>query len=293
MLSPVPFDVRFVFPRSGQELWASSGKLKQASPYFKLQLESGLSESSTTAFEHPAIQDSGDAELELDYSDSDDEVGAPVGAQHSRQTQFHTITITSHAFNTYRAVLGWILTGKITFARRGSTATANPSAGGPDGHPLQPSTTTPTTPCPTPAVSAKSVYRLAHLLGFGSLQRQALMVLLLDLTPDNVAAVLFSCTARDYPTVRSHVAKYVARNHAQVMKADTMKAMLELVEAGEVEHGGVVMKAVMEAMAVELALAKPWCRPILGMPQKSRKQTRSRLTSQERMARLSDPARQI
>ncbi len=240
-----PFDVQFRFPRSGQELWASSDKLKQVSAYWKADLNSGFKESqpvedlssTQSTYQPDSTQDGGD---DPGWSDSDDEAVAeepkPAKAQ-------YVISVTDHSFSTYMAVLVWIWRKEVNFAAFKSTlaianAAATAHAGADSAPPAKRRKPNPAagTSGLAPVVSPKSVYRLAHKLQIGPLRLLALEELKKGLTVDNVAHELLSSTAQLYEEVRAAVVDFVVANRAEVVGSEGMKAKLRKGQAGEMNQ---------------------------------------------------------
>lgn len=250
----MPFDVRFSFPRSGQDLWAKSAILKQASPYFKTQLDSDFAEAIPTTITYPGDTTELDPGLELDFSDSDYEGPAHNSvAPLKPQSKVHTIRVTNHSFTTYYAVWVWITTKQIIFAplvpnlADSSSATSQTA---PKRRKVD-ATAAATPPAAPPAVSPKSVYRLAHLLELDSLRGKALEAFKASLTVANATDQLFSSTSGSYDEVRAVAAEFVTERWDEVGKTAGMKARLAQVEAGELGHLAPVVLALAQA-----ALAK-------------------------------------
>lgn len=190
VLCPIPFDVRFSFPRSGQDLWASSTILSDASAYYKTLLESGFAESQVETGAYLGSTTTQTIERSTEWSDSDDDDTSPV--TYKSKQQIRTIVIKDHSFNTYHAVRIWILTKQITFAslRPHPTAsavavTAPATSSLSDGR--HNTDTSAAWSASAPIVSPKSVYRLAHLLELDDLKRLALDAFKACLTVQNVA----------------------------------------------------------------------------------------------------------
>ncbi len=249
-LTPLPFDVRFSFPRTGQDLWTNSAILRANSTYFTDMLDSGFAESQAEIVTYSGSATSARATVEPDWIDSDEE--EPPQAPLKPQQRVHTIEITDHAFNTYHAVWIWILTKQIHFKPLNPSpalalvGTSNQFCSPPD--PKRPKMTNAATSIlGPPPVSPKSVFRLAHLLGLQPLTVKALGAFKSGLTVDNAARQLFSSTAVEYDEVRVAAAEFAAANWVRVEKTAGMMEMMQKVDVGEVDCGGVVMKALAKA----------------------------------------------
>lgn len=260
VLSPLPFDVRFSFPRSGQDLWANSGLLKQASPYFKSMFDSGFQESKVELCTLICPRTTATLSAELDWTDSDDEGPlGPAATQPSRppaQHALYSITVTDHSFVTYRAVWVWIITRSIKFSHFkpcSSSAVAGAASSAPDAAAPQPPAKrlkpSPATDAASASstVSCKSVYRLAHKLELTSLMEDAVDAFEANLTVDNVARELFSSAAATYDELRDAAAEFAVEHWDVVEKSAGMKEMMAKVERGEMDQAGLIMKAVAEA----------------------------------------------
>jgi hypothetical protein len=250
VLSPLPFDVRFSFPRSGHDLWANSAILKKASFYFRTLLDSGLAESQgeSCSYSGPKTEMSAATESSFEYSDEEDD--GPATSPPSQQTLFSTV-ITDHAFRTYHAVWVWILTKHITFlplqAERNtppaSTASSTSAGLEPPAKRRKGDSSSDT----VPPVSPLAVYRLAHKLDLSELQDKALSDFRADLTVDNAARQLYSSTSGSYDDVREAAVKYVVKHWSKVKKTAGMREAEARVAARELDYGGVVSLALAKA----------------------------------------------
>lgn len=254
-MSPLPFDVHFAFPRSGQDLWANSAVLRDSSAYFDDLLSSGFAESQTEQVSYSGrLCGAQDADAAVDWSDSDDDLGD--GERAKAQQQIYTIEITNFSFKTYQAVWIWILTKYITFDTLRSSSTVQPSTISSirvaDGPPPRRAATSPRVPRSSPPVSPKSVYRLAHLLDLTKLKQQALSVFTTSLTVDNVAVELFSSTADLHREIRTAAAQFAVEHWTEVSKTAKMKEMLQKIEGRELDYGGVISVALAEAALAKL-----------------------------------------
>ncbi|KAL8292036.1 hypothetical protein RQP46_001502 [Phenoliferia psychrophenolica] len=161
---PQPNDVRFFFPRSSSELWASSTLLASTSPYFRDLFSSEFGEGatdgvdgqakqrSTTAVDGP-LSEPGNDDLDSDGEWDSRHPPPKVPDKEATPSKFHEVIVREAAHGTYRAVLLWIYTGSITF--RGLRSS-------------------PSVPSPPFAVSPKAVFKLADFLDIPSLKSLAL-----------------------------------------------------------------------------------------------------------------------
>lgn len=248
-----PNDVRLYFPREGKELWANSDVLKSASPYFKAALTSGFTESIAATSSECTKGSASDTIL--DFEDSDEESSGDEDDSILSTTRqeaqlsdscgeaYQTITVSQATSKTYEAVLNWIVTGDITFARlssRESDATVPSSTS--DGTIKVPMTLIDGRPLPsrspTPAhtslsASPKSLYRLAHLLDIPQLQLISLVNIYSQLTTENVLYEVFSDVAGAYEVFRSLVVDYAVERWAAVKLTSSFSELREMAEDGE------------------------------------------------------------
>lgn len=210
-----PNDVRFSFPRTSSELWANAARLSAASPYFKDLFSGGFAESSTSAETRKRKRSDTLDEEDVADSDAEREVAAPPARAASEDPpgRYHTVVTTHASHSTYKAVLVWVYTSHITFAR--------PRSRGPTTSPFLPG-----------SVSAKSAYRLADFLGLTQLKSLALAHLKANLTVRNVAEELWGDTARLYPEVQDVEMAFAVANWEQVCKSDGMAEINRRMEGG-------------------------------------------------------------
>ncbi|BGP67608.1 hypothetical protein NBRC10513v2_000928 [Rhodotorula toruloides] len=249
-----PNNVRLFFPRSGRSLYANETFLSNSSPYFKTLFEAGFSEDDKSTADRAST-----AEELPPYTidDSDDEtdhlLNKPTSTSEAPSVPCKTITITDTAYSTYFAVLVWLVTGKITFAPSRSSrsrppprsAFARSSSASARRDTLQALILSETALVPSP-VSAKSVYRLAHLLELDSLASLALSEIRSQLTIENVAYTLYSDIASAYPEVQSAALDFAVEKWEKVVEAEAMSEMERLAEGGEADSA-------MAATAMKLA----------------------------------------
>ncbi len=252
-LSPLPFDVRFNFPRLGRDLWANSTILKNASPYFKDMLDSSFVEAQC----HPATYTGPLAEActgdDPSWSDSDAESDPAVTDTPAKINRpIHSVTITEFCFPTYHAILVWILTKHITFSPFEPALEADDASDA--SEPNAPVVLRPARSAPPP-VSPKSVYRLAHLVNLPKLAGEALRAFKENLTVDNVAKQLFSSTADLYDDIRAAAADFAVERWKEVEKTAAMREVLAKVDAREADQGGVVMRALAKASLAKASKA--------------------------------------
>lgn len=211
-------------------------------------LESDFEEGKKETINYPGDVTSAVDLSNTEWSDSDDE---SVDTPSTRpQQQIHTVSISSHSFSTYKAVLTWIITKKIVFAPL-RLVKADASANDGTSSPAKRRKVSRTSPSDNtqPPVSAKSVYRLAHLLDLRDLQAEAIKDFKSKLTVDNVADQLFSSTSASYDEVRAAAAGVTAANWDQVGETEAMKKKVAEIEADEVGRGTPIMLAVAQAFA--------------------------------------------
>ncbi|GEM09382.1 BTB/POZ-like domain containing protein [Rhodotorula toruloides] len=242
-----PNNVRLFFPRSGHSLCANERFLASSSPYFETLFVSGFSEDKTLATD-PAVD--GDAEEPPPYTfdDSDDETDGLLGnrsldgKKESPALACKTITVTDTAYSTYFAVLVLLVTGKVTFASGRACRSLPPPrpitrSASPRSTAIASAIAAQTAPTPPP-VSAKSVYRLAHLLELDTLASLALSEIRSQLGVENVAYALYSDVAATYPEVRSAVLDFAVEKWEKIVGAEATKEMEGLAEGGQADAAG-------------------------------------------------------
>ncbi|GAA5866991.1 hypothetical protein JCM1840_005933 [Sporobolomyces johnsonii] len=221
---PQSLDLCLVFPREGRKLWASSKALAEVSPYWKTQLSSsGFCEgvdNEKEPLEMEGIFDDSDDELDDDLSSGPrtlaDSPPPPPGTR--------TIPITGTTYKTYRALLCWLHTSQLQFAPLTSTFQRPPASEEPDLPNSPPCPAAPSSPSSSlvsarqarrsalsalsllspsspPAVSPKSLYRLAHFLEIPALALLCLSALRDKLTVDTVPREMFGSVAEVYDEV--------------------------------------------------------------------------------------------
>ncbi|GAA5974121.1 hypothetical protein JCM11641_003448 [Rhodosporidiobolus odoratus] len=167
--NPSASDVRLVFPRTSQQLWANEALLIQSSPHYKTALSSAFAEGSAST--ETSLEAADVAPYTFEESDEETDKAEAMKATRKKEVQtstpFKTITVTDSSYSTYLAVLVWLQSHHISFAPlRSSFRTSGKSrleatqartvavAERGANYPLVP-----------PPSSPKSIYRLAHLLG--------------------------------------------------------------------------------------------------------------------------------
>ncbi|BGP20129.1 hypothetical protein JCM10213_000787 [Rhodosporidiobolus nylandii] len=256
--SQLPHDVRFVFPKSGRELWSNQALLARASPYFETLFSSdfGVSAVLTRAGGHS--NNSSDVQQALtedadDGADSDDETDEvltfePFFTPHGTDVPFRQISISDAAYSTYYALLVYLQTDFIHFAPlSSSSAPLDPTASLTRKEKiLQVHAKQPSLPVP---VSPKSTYRLARLLSLPDLQARSLAALSSEMSFEGASFELFSDAASCYDDVRGTVLNFVVQNWKEVSATANWKAAMARVKAGEVPNAGAVMVELVPALA--------------------------------------------
>ncbi|GAA5859857.1 hypothetical protein JCM1840_001768 [Sporobolomyces johnsonii] len=211
-------DVCLVFSREGRKLWASSKALAGVSPYWQTQLSSsGFCEDiedKGKPIDMAGIFDASDDELDDNPSSSPrtlaDSPPPPPGTR--------TISIKGTSYKTYNAFLCWLYTSQLKFAPLTSTFLFASSSEA--GLPISPSDPAPSSLLSArharrsalaalsplyssfpPAVSPKSLYRLAHFLEIPALQSLCVSGLIDNLTVDNVPREMLGSFAAVYEEV--------------------------------------------------------------------------------------------
>ncbi|GAA6013757.1 hypothetical protein JCM10207_008181 [Rhodosporidiobolus poonsookiae] len=240
-LGPSYFNVRLFFPRSEREIWSSDTILRR-SPYLATLLDAGFAESSGTSDSAAPP-----AAPETDYEDSDGETddalppSPPLKSLPAELFLHKTITILETAYSTYLAAVVWLQCGDIAFAPLSSTFLPASSHRLKSDAPnarlavVLPPSAAPPTPLTLPAVSPKSVFRLAHLLELPELSSLALANFRSQLTVQNAAHELFSPVSCLYDEVRQTVLDFVTGNVREVFASQGMRDAERRAESGEVE----------------------------------------------------------
>lgn len=135
-------------------------------------------------------------------------------SSHHAHADFHPegipiryVVISGTPYKTYRALLQWIYTGKITFA---DLRSKHSMAGSPETSAKRSSWAS--------AISCKSIYRLAHELEITELQRLALAEYASQLSVDNAVHELLSDICFAYPELRDAAIGVVKENWAAILK---------------------------------------------------------------------------
>lgn len=233
-------DVCFLFPRTGQTLWASETLLVAASPYFKALFASSFAESTASTSSLPRKVGTPDYVFE----ESDEETDQAEAAKETSSTRVcsctphKTITITDTAYTTYFSLLVFLHSRHLSFApllsrfrnRANSRQDAlifHANAVSGLWESLDPLLPPPTSP--------KSIYRLAHLLELDDVASLAMDNFRSQLTPDNAAYELYSDAASCYVDVRDVVLEYVVANWEEVTAAEGTREMRERGVAGQLD----------------------------------------------------------
>ncbi|KAL8277609.1 hypothetical protein RQP46_010041 [Phenoliferia psychrophenolica] len=204
--SPTPNNVRFVFPRDGgRELWMSDQVLPIVAPFYSRNMFSSTPGNSNATSSTSLDPSSSRSALAFDDSDDDDALAdPPVPAPERFTYPHHTIKITEFSYHTYRAVFSWIASHYIEFR----TNDANSPT------PQEPPSST-----PPRLASAKSVYRLAHLLEIPELEALALEAIRSQVTVATVVADLFSKTSLKFPAVLDILCQFMVKNREEMTEA--------------------------------------------------------------------------
>jgi hypothetical protein len=243
-LSRISSDVCFVFPRTGQRLWASEAFLVQASPFFKQILSSEFVEGSSSSPRAQTAASSSSKSQPFDaysFEESDEETDVlEVKKRPSKQsasTESHkTITVTDSAYSTYFALLLWLQSRHISFAPLVSTyrSDGKSRASAFSAHSLSNlASISSSSDLLPPPVSPRSVYRLAHFLEINELADLALSDFRSQLRPETVAYELYSDVSSAYSTVRDIALDYTV-DHWKVVKESPALKDIE----GKVLEGG-------------------------------------------------------
>ncbi|GAA5897623.1 hypothetical protein JCM5296_003741 [Sporobolomyces johnsonii] len=241
---PRSLDVCLVFPRDSRKLWASSRALGGVSPYWTTQLaSSGFCEEvdyKKEPVETTATLDDSDDELDDNPSSSPrtlaDSPPPPPGTR--------TIPITGTTYKTYHAFLCWLYTGQLQFAPLTSTFLPPPSSEA--DLPNSTSSSAPSSssallsarrtrryalslialryPLSPPAVSPKSLYRLAHFLEIPALQSLCVTALRERLTVDNIPREMLGSLAESYQEIWDVEVKWAKERWKEVLKGEGMRA---------------------------------------------------------------------
>lgn len=238
MIDPSPNNVRLYFPRTRRSLYANKTVLADASPYFKTLFEADFPKDGgikTAQEADPAII----PPYTFDDSDEETDELLPAKDDSSDDTAsfpHRTVVVTDTAYSTYYAVLIWLVTGKIIFApsRAGREDADRETAAARRRFTITTSFTWTDAPVPPP-VSAKSCYRLAHLLDFTDLASLALAEIRSQFDVNTVAYTLYGDVAAAYPEVQSAALDFAVDNWDKVAFAPATAEMETLADRGEAD----------------------------------------------------------
>jgi hypothetical protein len=241
----LPGDVCFVFPRSGQQLWANEAFLSSANSYLEGILSSDFLEGTASTVSSPRGKANLAAYAFEESDEETDKIEAKKGASSKKKEKkvgepFKTVTITDTAYSTYLAVLVWLQSRHITFAPllSHSRTSGNSRSNSVISHTLKVSRLQDQSSALLPPPSSpKSIYRLAHLLEIDELASLALVNLLSQLTPEIAAYELYSDVSTAYSAVRDVVLDYVVDHWEEVKQAESTAEMEEKALSGELEPG--------------------------------------------------------
>ncbi|KAL8278956.1 hypothetical protein RQP46_008625 [Phenoliferia psychrophenolica] len=221
--APASLNVTFFF-HGNRTLHGNSTFLALNSPYFKTLFSSvGFSESSNkkqsiTPAAYPPLT------KKRAFHDSDDEADSPTPAP--AHSSSYEVRVEETSYLTYRAVLSWMLTRQIVFAR---LSTASPLPPGDE----VPTLSTLSSLSSLPATSPKSVYRLAHFLGLDELGLLALASIVSQIDPSNAIEELFGELTALYEPLQVALLDYAARNWDKVKQSKGWKELEGSIDAEE------------------------------------------------------------
>ncbi|GAA5832446.1 hypothetical protein JCM11251_006457 [Rhodosporidiobolus azoricus] len=297
-------DIRLFFPNVGThggELWTSSSLLSNISPYYKDLLSSGFSESVTRHGKRPRLNArepvrsdttaaSNEAEEpatadEMKFEDSEDEFDALVAEKapqllhysypSSDETPFRQLTITSHSWSTYRAVLGHVLSARLRYGPlrslrgtpdlvtsytdsleallAGKSGAEDVDKGKAKDKGEAPGDYSPPERLLPLPVSPKSVFRLAHFLQMDKLADHALVELSEQVHAPNIAAELFGNVAEKYDEVRKVVMDVAVANWREVSKSEGMQQVREKIRSGEMAAAAPTLMELLDQVAASVS----------------------------------------
>ncbi|GAA6038943.1 hypothetical protein JCM8097_000585 [Rhodosporidiobolus ruineniae] len=164
--------------------------------------------------------------LPLLDEDSDDEEENPPAPSSATRQFIHRVVIRDTPYKTYRAMLYFVVSGKISFAHLSSLY---PSSRRP------PSSRSASTANLGTPVSPKSMYRLADFLALRDLRGLAFASLESQLCANNCLAELLSDLAADYDDVREACIAAVLRHWPALVEAGEIEELGRKVVEGELE----------------------------------------------------------
>ncbi|BGP12321.1 hypothetical protein JCM10213_003874 [Rhodosporidiobolus nylandii] len=261
---PFP-DVAFLFPRPHGDplrLYTNRDFLISASPYFKALFTSGFAEATAFSDGEPAPKKArisspppqrrpklNDENLDDSDVETDEQLVFPL-KQHSLPappSSIHEITVDYAAYTTYRALLSYLHTDSLSFAPLSSTclpvnegAVTSRLDAVRNSYEASGSTVMPSSP--------RSLFRLAHYLQLGDLQKRCLEAIRHTLEPETVALELLKPSTRLYEELQEAVVGCAVNEVAHFKLSDAWKEVAGKVESGQASEAAAVMLALTQAL---------------------------------------------
>lgn len=245
--APHPNDVELSFPKPGEStlhLWTSSALLSSVSPYYNIMFSSAFVEGQITSSAVSSLSgtsprnpgdDSGSHTLASPNTDSDTELDTLYRGKQQitpANGSFKRVNVTEASYTTYRAFLSWLHTGQVTFAPLSASFVDSTSR---EQYFSTRHRTQPHRPLPC---SAKSVYKLAHLLEIPSLARIALDTYISLLEPRFAHKEVFTTMLR-YDDAKARLVKYLTNHKREIAKLGGFDKVKVALKQGELDEVGV------------------------------------------------------
>jgi hypothetical protein len=160
-----------------------------------------------------------------------------IATQPGPDLTFYSIVVTSPNYNTFAAIMIWLVTKYLIFATASSDGTKQ-DAPSPTKRRKTNASTPIENPYVLPKITWKSAFRAAHLFEIKSLKGLALSEFERTLTTDNAARELFDPLSAAHLDVRAVALDFAVKNWQAVEGTNGMKEIEELIEEGKIEKGG-------------------------------------------------------
>ncbi|SGY25639.1 BQ5605_C018g08651 [Microbotryum silenes-dioicae] len=249
-----PYDVKFSFGSSSNELWETAEFLQSKSSYWADLFSSGFSESVKKLDLNGQEQVTSDVGVETtknetnisNFNKGGSKSDQPPSSQGQCTISIHTISIEDEElYHPYRIILCWLRTGEIKF--RSLVIDCHPSDEGRAD--AEPESKAASDVLGFDPVCPKAIYRLAHFLELEQLQNLALRSIVSQIKVENVALELFGQLSTDFDEIHKREFDFAIRNWAVVKKTAGMQSVQQWVKEGRLPN------ALQTLLDVSLALS--------------------------------------